>query len=436
MKIRFANRLGKVKPLHAVNNAPLLGANDSLFHYMKEAGIPMARLHDTGGVYGNGRFVDIHNIFRNFEADENDPASYDFAFTDWLLTAIHKQDVKIFYRLGETIENQQHIKAYYIYPPRDNLKWARICEKIIAHYNEGWANGFQLGIEYWEIWNEPDNFPDIADNCMWKGTFEAYLELYRVVAPYLKERFPHIKIGGYASCGFYALFENNVAKTANSSSRTGYFMECFERFLAYASQYHLPLDFFSWHSYSDLEKNMAYAEYVHTSLAQYGFEKTESILNEWNPGIHRRGTLEDAAAIAEMLIGMHGTAVDMLMYYDGQVHGDYQGLYDPLKHAPFKAYYVFKAFNELYKRKNVVDVQSDTPGIYSMAASDGASRAVMLVNVSPQAKQLTLDMDHTGAFAIYRLNETMDLERAGALQTRDTLDIGSHETILLLSEQI
>lgn len=166
MKINFDKITGKIKPMHAINNAPLLGADNSMFHYIGEAGIPFSRLHDTGGVYGQGRFVDISNVFRNFDADENDPSSYDFAFTDWLLNSITEQGTKIFYRFGVTIENQQKIKAYHIYPPKDNLKWAKICEKIIAHYNEGWADRYHLGIEYWELWNEPDNEPEIEDNPM------------------------------------------------------------------------------------------------------------------------------------------------------------------------------------------------------------------------------------------------------------------------------
>lgn len=435
MKIRFNHPIGPVKPMHAVNNAPLFsGANESMFHYMGEAGIPFARLHDTGGAYGGGRFVDIHNIFRDFDADPDDPASYDFAFTDWLLQAIDRQGTKPFFRLGETIENYHRIKAYYIYPPRDNLKWAKICEKIIAHYNEGWADGFRLGIEYWELWNEPDNFPDIADNSMWKGTFESYLELYRTAAPYLKRRFPDIKLGGYASCGFYALFENHTVKTANSSSRTEYFIECFEKFMKFVAENHLPLDFFSWHSYSDAEKNVACEKYVHESLEKYGFGETESILNEWNPGIHRRGTLEDSAAVAEMLMRMQNTTVSMLMYYDGQVHGDYQGLYNPITHTPFKTYYVFKAFDALYRCGTQVECQADEPHIRCMAAG-GSGKAVMLTNVSADAHTVTLETDGGETFTVYAISETDALAPIGSVRSGDELKLRPFETLLLTDKE-
>ena len=85
LNANFNNILGKIKPMHAVNGAPLVGLSEKYFRYFSDAGIPYSRLHDVGGWFGGNMFVDIPNIFRDFDADENDPASYDFTFTDWLL---------------------------------------------------------------------------------------------------------------------------------------------------------------------------------------------------------------------------------------------------------------------------------------------------------------------------------------------------------------
>lgn len=431
MRIDFKSRIGRIKPMHSINNVPLRGADDAMFHYVGEAGIPFSRLHDTGGAYGGGRFVDISNIFRNFDADPDDPSSYDFAFTDRLLNAIDVQGTKIFYRLGATIENHQKIKAYNIYPPKDNLKWAKICEKIIAHYNEGWNNGYRLGIEYWEIWNEPDNYPSPDDNCMWKGSFEEYLELYKTASLYLKEKYPNIKIGGYASCGFYSLFENSFIKNANSTSRTEYFVECFHKFMSFVKANSLPLDFFSWHSYSDVGKNVFYEKYVHEQLEKYGFSHTESILNEWNPDIKKRGTLEDSANVSEMFIAMQNTTVDMLMYYDGQVHGSYQGLFNPITYEPFKTYYVFKAFNELYKLKNQVEVSDIPEGVSCAAAAGGDNTAVMITNKS-EKKRIKISTDYDGAFKLLRLNEENNLTAEDKPFSDGEIEIDRFETVLLL----
>ena len=50
-----------------------------------DAGITYSRLHDVGGALGGNRYVDVPNIFRDFDADENDSNSYDFVFTDELI---------------------------------------------------------------------------------------------------------------------------------------------------------------------------------------------------------------------------------------------------------------------------------------------------------------------------------------------------------------
>ena len=88
MKINFDNTIGKIKPMHTVGQPPFLGSDYSYCRYMKEANIPFARLHDVGGVYGGSRYVDIHNVFPDFDADETKPESYDFFYTDLLLSAM------------------------------------------------------------------------------------------------------------------------------------------------------------------------------------------------------------------------------------------------------------------------------------------------------------------------------------------------------------
>jgi hypothetical protein len=118
----FEKIIGKIKPMHAVGQPPVeLGNNgveDDMFHYLTEANIPYSRLHDTGGCFASNVFVDIPNIFRDFDADENDPESYDFAFTDELLSKMVAAKVEPYFRLGVTIENAHMVKAYRVFPPR------------------------------------------------------------------------------------------------------------------------------------------------------------------------------------------------------------------------------------------------------------------------------------------------------------------------------
>lgn len=399
--VDFETKVGKIKPFNAINNAPIMGTSNELFHYLKEANIPYSRLHDTAGRYGGFVFVDIANIFRDMSADPFNPDSYDFAFTDWLIGELHEVGAEPFYRLGATIENSHRIKAYNIYPPKDNLKWAQICEGIIKHYNHGWANGYEYNIRYWEIWNEPDNAPQIADNAMWKGTMEQYFSLYEITANHLKRKFPYIKIGGYASCGFYSL-TGGFAWQANSSSITDYFIDFFQSFLKHISsvEHSAPLDFFSWHSYGSSDDNCIYADYVRKELDKYGFTDTESILNEWNPGTARRGTEEDACYISEMILKLHKKPIDMLMYYDGQVNGSYQGLFDPIKLTVFPAYYALHSFGELSILGTEVKSDGSLP---VLAAVDGNIGKILTVNIGNGVCYLDIELSDRWQITGYRV---------------------------------
>ena len=138
--------LGPVKPMHAVNNGPSVtkpGGDQKRgnFETYRAARIPFARTHDANfcAGYGGPHTVDIDAVFPDFDADENDPKSYDFVCTDHYLDTIRRAGTEVFFRLGQRIEHGP--KKYGVLPPKDYAKWARICEHVIRHYNEGWAWG-------------------------------------------------------------------------------------------------------------------------------------------------------------------------------------------------------------------------------------------------------------------------------------------------------
>ena len=414
----FDNKIQKIKKMHGVGQAPIMGLNDELFHYIGDAGIPYSRLHDVGGAYGGNIFVDIHNIFRDFDADVDDEASYDFVFTDWLLEKLAENNCEPIFRLGETIENYHYVKAYRIFPPKDNLKWAKICEHIIMHYNEGWANGFHMGIEYWEIWNEPDNGRDDMENQMWHGTPEQFYELYSVAAKHLKKVFGNkIKVGGYATCGFRHILSNpqkygmdfeKVDDECYSSGRSANFLKFFEGFFEYIKKENAPIDFFSWHSYLSTERTVLCSKYVERRLNELGYGHLETQLNEWNNVCEDRGdptvaldiaksqygTNMAAAKTASMMCAMQKTKTKLLCYYDAGIGiSYYMGMFNPLTREPFPLYYSFKAFNELFKLENQVFCsEEDKDGIYSLAAGNENGKAVMIVNISDADREITTNL--------------------------------------------
>src|SRR4026208_109760 len=99
----------------------------------------------------------MHAIFRDINADPDDPKSYDFALTDEYLRSVFTAGMHVVYRLGESIEHTEAKR--FVHPPADPGRWANACVGIIKHYNDLWAKGFRYGIKYWEIWNEPENRP-------------------------------------------------------------------------------------------------------------------------------------------------------------------------------------------------------------------------------------------------------------------------------------
>lgn len=392
--VDFSNTVGKIKPLHGVGQPPFFGLDFSMFHYLKDAGIPFSRLHDVGGVYGGGRFVDIPNLFRDFDADPTDPESYDFTFTDMLVAALVEQEIEPFFRLGVTIENNGEIKAYRIFPPKDNFKWAQICEGVIRHYTEGWANGFHYNIRYWEIWNEPDFHFIQVKNQMWRGTPEEYYELYKVTSKHLKKCFPHLKIGGYASCGFSGAI--SMSKGEQPSERGQFWLDYFENFLKLIKANDCPLDYFSWHSYGGITDNCIQTVYARKKLDEYGYNDTELICNEWNVNFKLRGSLQHASEVAGMLLAFQNTPLDSAMFYDARYGVSvYAGMFNPLTAEPFPAYYGFKAFNELYQRGNQVALDCDTEGLYAVAAAGENDKCIVISNTTDEEHALNITMDGT-----------------------------------------
>ncbi len=389
--VNFAERVGAIKPMHAVNNGPEHKfAEDQRISNLDafiEAGIPYARTHDASinYNYGGEHCVDVIALFPDFDADPTDPASYDFAITDELMRVYDAAGVKPFYRLGNKIEHW--CKKYGTLPPKDFKKWAIICEHIIRHYNEGWADGMELGIEYWEIWNEPDLDPDDSTHkrC-WGGTKKEYFEFYEIAACHLKKCFPHLKIGGPALAGELAWAEDFLK----------------------ALKPETPLDFFSWHRYSAIPEKIERRMYeVDELLKRYGRENAESICNEWNYVAGWTGEkwlytlraekgIKGAAFIAAVMALSQKGPMDMLMYYDARPCG-MNGMFNTdFVCDKLKGYYPFYMFNKLFSLGNAVSYDCKADNLYTVAAAAEGKGAVMLTHFNDddlaQPKKVMLDL--------------------------------------------
>lgn len=420
ISVDFSNIIGKIKPMHGIGQPPQ-PAYDTKYYYLTNAGIPYSRLHDVGGWMGGGLYVDIPNLFRDFDADENDPASYDFAFTDRLISNLIKANCEPYFRLGVTIENLHMLKSYRIYPPKDFKKWAVICEHVIRHYREGWANGFNYDIKYWEIWNEPDDCYKESTAAMWKGTPEQYFELYSVTAKHLKACFgDSIKVGGYGHCGLYEYAQDKDLNGLDHEDTYIYdFVISFMHgFFKYQQKTNAPIDFFSWHVYDnchpstrqDFKVIANHAEYARKILDRYGYTNAEHHLNEWNlwTKASKRDYPNASSRTLAFMLMMQNTSTDVMCFYDGGMgYGAYRALINPDTGYPYLNYYSFAAFNSLYVLKNQVQATSDNENVFVCAAVNGKKASIVISNTNDTPLSLEFDIKNfpTADGQVLRIDE-------------------------------
>lgn len=373
-----ALEVGPIKPMNAANNGP----NGPTFKAYKALRVPYGRTHDTPlGEVWSSHVVDINQIFPDWNANVNNPKSYDFDLTDEMLQDMIKAGTEPFFRLGQSIEHES--KKYGIYPPKDYKKWAKICEHIIRHYTEGWADGHKWDITYWEIWNEPDlDDPDDrwkTDPRTWGGTQEQFYELYEVTAKHLKKCFPHLKIGGPAFA--------NPRKYGPP-------------FLDYLKKTNTPIDFFSWHMYH--RRPVRVSEDVHKVreiLDEKGFTNVESILNEWNYNKswteknyysrYVRRSIKAAAFMAGVMSECQNGPVDMLMYYDLRPNTTWNGAFMPHTYDILPAYWALYYWAELVDYGTQVKSSCEENDIYTCAAksADGKVRLIVVRYHETDAEQ-------------------------------------------------
>lgn len=384
----FSKAIRPIKPMHAVNNGPAgskVRAVKGNFDDYAAARIPYARNHDASffSGYGGEHTVDVHRIFKNFDADENDPASYVFEPTDQYVLDTISAGTKVFYRLGAAIE---HGHKQGTYPPKDYLKWARICEHIIRHYNEGWADGYELGIEYWEIWNEPDCRNRDGKNPCWQGTEAEFKEFFHTAFCYLKKTFPTLKIGGPAICSVWSGLVDSL--------------------LPVFPEPDLAPDFYSYHWYGS--RVCDFIETLREGRAQadkYFGKQAETILNEynyirgwsgdnWTYSLASEKGLKGASMNAALMAAAQTSGLlDMLMYYDARPCG-MNGMFESDTYRKLKTYFTISSFSELYALGTEAASESKE-NLWSVAATDQKGNGALMVtyyddNDDAEPKQLKL----------------------------------------------
>jgi xylan 1,4-beta-xylosidase len=378
--------IGEIRSFQGLNGppSPVMAGLPTLVQQYKDLRIDQVRTHDSMGptdvdaqfTIGNGELAwlipddaqragvvktgNASIIFPNWAADPEKPDSYNFAPTDKLIAAIRASGAEVYYRIGRSWG------AANINPPDDFDKYADVVKHIARHYNQGWAHGFHDSIRYWEFWNEPDGL-------FWSGTPEQFYTLYGKTALALKSVDPALKVGG----------DGKAFPSDDSGYREG--------FIDYCAAHHLPLDFYSWHTYAngsaDPYDAVRLAKEIRGILDTHGFPHAESILSEWNLSADfteaEKGELQgahNAAYIGAVLSYLEDTSIDHAHFYRGDAA--WMGLFS-LDGKPFKTAYTFKAMGRMQDTPQRLALEgSDTFGFAGIAgrSADGKTVQILLSN--------------------------------------------------------
>ena len=361
---------GTIRSFQAVNGqpTPAIAGLPNVVQQYQEMRIDMVRTHDVMGPTDiDARFSlkdpgltwlvpnpalrtsivrdgNASSIFPNWASDPELPASYNFGPTDRVIQAIRGIGAEVYYRIGRSWGANAD-------PPPDSDKFAAVVKHVAMHYNQGWANGYHDRIRYWEFWNEPEL------GIFWPGTPEQFYSLYEKTANALKSLDPSLKVGGPAK----------AFPMAQGAFR--------EDFLNYCKTRHIPLDFYSWHTYADDSADpydvVRLGREIRNVLDAKGFRNAENCLSEW--GLSSDFTdiekpvlqgMENAAFIGAAMINLQDSTVDRAIFYRGDaawvglfgLHGEY-----------FKPAHTFRAMGTML----------DTPHRLAVTGADHLGFAVL-----------------------------------------------------------
>ena len=404
--VDFTASAGTIKPaLHSSGWAPrsyprFIQNDDAAVKAMKLA---YARTHDWPLVNSGQRVVDYQYIFPLFDKDAKDPSNYLFGPTDYLLSLARNVGLKIFYRLGTSIEHTGWDVHFNAKVPPDFEKTAEIFAAIVRHYNKGWANGHEWGIEYWEIWNEPDGINNMwwlpeAEGGRDEGVMrDRFIKLFVTVLKRIKDEFPDVKVGGPALCWLN--------------------QDYFRRLLQACKDAGVAPDFISWHYYgADDDKLLRTAFVARKMCDDFGFTKTELVINEYHyiltwDGIHGRDStpamvkraldgptghnrIDAACFYLTMLSRFQTSPLDQAYWYGCGAQGNW-GYMDEYRQFN-KTYYAAKLFGQIVQDfPNLCEVKK-TGTITTLAARSADGRKAALLVTDYRGTDQVIEIDIRG----------------------------------------
>jgi beta-xylosidase len=170
-------------------------------------------------------------------------------------------------------------------------EWEKLLYKLVEHYKSRNA-----GIKYWELGDECD----IGDTggAPYDCTPENYAVFYQHTVKAIRRADPSAQVGG-PTAAYY------------NTPVLSYLVD-------YCAKNHIPLDFVSWHIYTnDPQKARGTMEYIKNLLAKYPSIHPKTFLDEWNddlghPPLDPRF---QPCFITEVAYQMKEAGIDYMAYY-------------------------------------------------------------------------------------------------------------------------
>lgn len=248
------------------------------------------------------------SLFPRWDANVDDPASYDFAATDSWVEAVHAAGAEVMFTVASSIPQNK-------LPAEDVEVYGQVVEHIVRHYSQGWAGGPATPIRIYEFGDQPDFGP-----LHFGGRPEEFYAMYRAFCDAVHRVDPTLTVGGPATA---------FPLEADAPYREG--------FLEFVRENDLPLDFFSFLWFTDGTRDPLDYRYVSANLRalldRHGFTDTDLTLSYWNylavPSSSAPAA-EKGAFQAATAIYLQDTVIDHAFFFRADTGRDpHYGFVDP-----------------------------------------------------------------------------------------------------------
>ena len=432
---------GTLQPLVGINAGPLhwstaTGTKDATLG-LTSIGVKSVRSHDFPGAF------DMSVMYPDRTKDPSQSSSYNFSTggslngksaeygSDAAATAVKAAGATLHLRIWDS-------SADLAVPSlAERANWIAAVVQIVRHYQQGQWNGFTNLVTAVEIGNEPDS------SGFWPSTSsrEDFYALYSETALALRSAFPTLKIGG-----------PGVTEGAYKGNNGQAWIKAF---LDYIKRTGAPLDFLSWHTYTNTPDDYGTgATYLRTELTNRGFTNTEQFVTEWHTSVTpTTDQTQDAANVETRTMGkaaaltttswitMQQSGVTQAFIYRANDPGasdlSRYGIFDT-NALPRKTALAFSLWSEFAAYTDRIDpVASVTvTGLKALAAQRADGQLALLVaNTGSATRRFTVAFADTRRLSNYTLSlETVDDSHtlvSVSAPTGTTVDIAPNTVQLL-----